>query len=243
LGERASNLFGVLLSLTFFSVLLAVMLVAVSILPDGPTLAPPTLPGETRSGPVRTPQPVTLGELGLAPAPALAPAGAGAGLASVTFTTGVIPPPAGPSAPGGGVLAGPDRGPTRGPGLGPDDGFRRPGSTRTDVPGGGLGRLKKKGESGAPKRGPAFLRCEEESSSSKTKAKGRCDGPGDPGGSGNGGGRGKGSGKGGSSGSGAVGPGHGGSSSGGHGLGLGHVKAKGNGHGNGPGKGHPKFAG
>jgi hypothetical protein len=116
LGERASNLFGVLLSLTFFSVLLAVMLVAVSILPDGPSLAPPTLPGETRSGPVRTPQPVTLGDLALAPAPALAPPGAG--LATVTFTTGVIPPPAGPSVLGGGTGAGPGGGPTRG-GFGP----------------------------------------------------------------------------------------------------------------------------
>jgi hypothetical protein len=238
LGERASNLFGVLLSLTFFSVLLAVMLVAVSILPDGPTLAPPTLPGEAGSGPVRTPQPITLGELGLAPAPALAPAGAG--LASATFTTGVVPPPAGPSA-GGGVLAGHDRGPTRGPGLGRDDGLRRPGSTRTDVPTAGLGPLKEKGESGAPKRGPAFLRCEEESSSGKGKAKGRCDGPGDTNGSGNGGGRGKGSGKGGSSGSGALGSGYGGSSHGGHGLGLGHVKSKANGHGN--GKGHSKHGG
>jgi hypothetical protein len=238
LGERASNLFGILLSLTFFSVLLAVMLVAVSILPDGPTLAPPTLPGETRGGPVRTPRPVILGELGLAPAPALVPAGAG--LASVTFTTGVIPPPAGPSGPEEGTVTGPDRGPTRGPGLGPDDGIRRPGSIPTDVPGKALGHLKKKGESGHPKRGPAFLRCEEESATGRGKAKGRCDGPGPTNGGGNAGGRGKGSGKGGSSGGGAVhggGSGHGGSSPGGHGLG--HVNARGNGH----GKGHSKHGG
>ena len=121
MGERASNVFGVLLSLTFFSVLLAVMLVAVSVLPDGPTLAPPTLPGETRSRrPLLTPQPGTLGELGLAPAPALVPAGAA--LASVTFTTAVIPPPAGPSGPGGGTVSGPARGPDRdgfGPGRAP----------------------------------------------------------------------------------------------------------------------------
>jgi hypothetical protein len=233
LGERASNLFGVLLSLTFFSVLLAVMLVAVSILPDGPTLAPPTLPGETRSGPVRTPRPVTLGELGLAPAPTLVPAGAA--LASLTFTTGVIPPPAGPAGPGGGSVTGPNGGPTRRPGLGPDDGIRRPGSTRTDSPGRALGHVKRKGEAGHPKRGTAFLRCEEESASGKAKAQGRCDGPGDAAGSGNGGGGGKGSGKGGSSGRGSV---HGGSSSGGQGLALGHVKAKG--HGNGHGKGHSK---
>jgi hypothetical protein len=235
LGERASNVFGVLLSLTFFSVLLAVMLVAVSVLPDGPTLAPPTLPGETSSRrPLLTPQPGTLGELGLAPAPALVPAGAA--LASVTFTTAVIPPPAGPSGPGGGTVSGP----ARGPDLGPDDRIRAPGSTRTDGPGRALGRLDKKGESGHPKRGPAFLRCEEESASGKLKAKGRCDGPGDAAGSGNGGGGGKGSGKGGSSGRGSV---HGGSSSGGHGLGLGQVKSKANGHGNGHGKGHSKHGG
>jgi hypothetical protein len=116
LGERASNLFGVLLSLTFFSVLLAVMLVAVSILPDGPTQAPRTLRSEARSGPVRTPQPVTLGELGLAQAPALVPVGAGLG--SVVFTTEETAPPAGPSGPGGVIVPGPG-GPTRGPGFGP----------------------------------------------------------------------------------------------------------------------------
>jgi hypothetical protein len=238
LGERASNVLGILLSLTFFSVLLAVMLVAVSILPDGPSLAPPTLPGETRSGPVRTPQPVTLGDIALAPAPALPPAGAA--LATVTFTTGVIPPPAGPSAPGGEIVAGPGRGPTRGPALGPDDGLRRPGSTRTEVPGKARGRLKRKGEAGHPKRGPGFLRCEEESVTGKGKSKGRCDGPADTNGSGNGGGRGKGRGKGGSAGGASV---HGGRSSGGHGLGLGHVSATGNGHGNGHGKGRSKHRG
>jgi hypothetical protein len=234
LGERASNLFGVLLSLTFFSVLLAVMLVAVSILPDGPTLAPPTLPGETRSRPVLTPQPATFGELELAQTPTLG-LPAGAALASVTFTTTVVPPPTGPS----GAVTGPGEGPTRGPGFEPGDGVRVPGSTRTDVPGKALGHLRKKGESGHPKRGPGFLRCDEESASGKPKAKGRCDDPGDATGSGTGGGRGKGPRKGGSSGGGAV---HGGGSSGGHGLGLGHVKAKGNGHKNGHNKAHSKFS-
>jgi hypothetical protein len=232
LGERASNLFGVLLSLTFFSVLLAVMLVAVSVLPDGTTLAPapPTLPGEASSRPVRTPQPVTVGELQLAQTPTVVPAGAA--LASVTFTTSVIPPPTGPS----GAVTGPGEGPTRGPGFGPDEGIRVPGSTRTDGPGKALGGLKKKGESGHPKRGPGFLRCDEVSASGKPKARGRCDDPGDSAGSGNGGGRGKGSRKGGSSGGGAV---HGPGSNGGHGLALGHVKAKGNGR----SKGHSRHGG
>jgi hypothetical protein len=218
-------------------VLLAVMLVAVSILPDGPTPAPPTLPGETRSGPVRTPQPVTLGELGLASAPALVPVGAG--LASVTFTTSVIPPPSGPSGPGE-VVTGPPGGPTRGPGFGPGGAIRRPGATGTDVPGKALGHLKRKGESGLPRRGPGFLRCEEESATGKPKAKGRCDGPGATKGNGNGPGGGKGSGKRGSSGGGALfAGGSGGSASGNHGLG--HVKAKGNGHGKGRNKGHWRF--
>jgi uncharacterized membrane protein YgcG len=236
LGERASNLFGVLLSLTFFSVLLAVMLVAVSVLPDGTTLAPapPTLRGETNSRPVRTPPPVTFGDLELAQTPTVVPAGAA--LASVTFTTSVIPPPTGPS----GAVTAPGEGPTRGPGFGVDDGIRVPGSTRTDRPGKSLGGLKKKGESGHPKRGPGFLRCDEEiAAGKKGKAKGRCDEPGDATGSGNGRGRGKGSWKGGSSGGGSV---QEGGSSGGHGRALGHVKARGNGHKNGHNKAHSRFS-
>ena len=110
MGERASNLFGVLLSLTFFSVLLAVMLVAVSILPDGPALAPSILRGETRSRLVRTPQPATLAGLGLEPAPVLPPVGAG--VVAVTPVTGVVtvaPPAAGPAEPGPGIVEGPPR--------------------------------------------------------------------------------------------------------------------------------------
>jgi uncharacterized membrane protein YgcG len=230
LGERASNLLGVLLSLTFFSVLLAVMLVAVSILPDDSGLAPPTLPGEAESGPVRTPQPGTLGEVALQPAPALVLPGAALG--SITFTTGAIPPPTGTGARGGppGVTE-----PNRGPGVGPDDGILRPGGAAPRVPGKARGHLKKKGESGHPKRGQGFVRCDEKSHPAKSRAKGRCDGPGNGNGSS---GDGKGRGKGESSG-GAIGGG--GSSHGGHsngnGLGLGHVKAKGKGH----SKGHAKF--
>ncbi len=114
LGERASNLFGVLLSLTFFSVLLAVMLVAVSILPDSSGLAPPSLPGETGSRPVRTPQPVTLGSLALAPAPALGPAAPVAPVAPVA--AGSIPA-VGPQVPGGEIV-GPSAPEPGGPGNG-----------------------------------------------------------------------------------------------------------------------------
>ncbi|HEV8572744.1 MAG TPA: hypothetical protein VGR49_06830 [Actinomycetota bacterium] len=239
MGERASNLFGVLLSLTFFSVLLAVMLVAVSILPDSPGLAPPTLPGETESGPVRTPQPVTLGELALEEAPALAPPGAA--LASVTFATAAISPATGTEEPGGPSVGGPGPGgPSAGPGGGGDGVIRRPGRATPDTPGKARGLVKKKGESGHPKRGHGFLRCEDESHAGKGRAKGRCDRLGDGSGNGNGGGgRGKGRSFGGALD--AGGSGSGGSSHGGNGLGLGHAKGNGKGHGNGRGKGHSKF--
>jgi hypothetical protein len=231
LGERASNLFGVLLSLTFFSVLLAVMLVAVSILPDGARLAPPTLPGETESSrPVRTPQPVTVGGLALQPAPVLGPPGPALGQAN--FATSVIPPPA-TGETGGPTTVGPRGGGSKaGPGGGV---IRSPGSATPDTPGKARGNVKKKGETDHPKRGRAFLRCDEKSASGKSK--GRCDGPGKSKGKGHGGGRGKG----GSSGD-AVdwGAGTSGPSHGGNGLALGH---EGTGHGNGHGKGQSKHGG
>jgi hypothetical protein len=138
LGERASNLFGVLLSLTFFSVLLAVMLVAVSILPDVPGLAPPTLPGETGSRPVRTPQPITLGELALAPAPALGPAGAAP-------TLGSTPAVPGTEGPGGETIGPPIPGSDAG-GPGSDTGSRGPNKARDDER--DEGRFDDKGKDG-----------------------------------------------------------------------------------------------
>ena len=235
MGERASNLFGVLLSLTVFSVLLAVMLVAVSVLPDIPNLTSPTLPGEPReSRPVRTPQPVTLGELALTPVPALQPEGAA--VASVTFATSLVPPPTGVEGPGAPPLVG---GPTR-PGSGPGGGIRGPAKTTPDTPGKSLGHVKKKGESGHPERGRGFLKCDEGSHPGKGRAKGQCDGPGNKVGKSGGG---KGRGKKGSSGGVTVGGGSDEIRSSGGGRGLGHVKAKGNGHGRGHGKGHSRHHG
>jgi hypothetical protein len=237
LGERASNLFGVLLSLTFFSVLLAVMLVAVSILPDNSLLAPPTLPGERGSRPVRTPQPATLGDLALAEAPALQPAGAA--LASANFATGVVPPPAGTVEPGGPSPGGPRGGaPNGGPGGDGDGVVRGPTGATPDTPGRARGHVKKKGESGHPRKGHGFLRCDEESHPGKGRPKGRCDGPGNGDGNGNGGG---GRDKERSSG-GAIdvgGSGNGGASH--RGNGLGHSTGRGKGHQKGHGKGHSKF--